>query len=95
MIDDANFGYIRFITGFFRENDFTGLIGQDSDYAIFGPPRYFSAKKLKLTFRFVHPLVMSWAGNCWVDMAVQRNTVDQDTLGVVKLTNSAVFTGGP
>jgi hypothetical protein len=34
-----------------RENGFDGLVARDADYAIFDPPRYFSANLLKLTFK--------------------------------------------
>ncbi len=40
----------QFTIFFFRENFFHGLIGQNSIYAIFDPPRYFSSSHLKLTY---------------------------------------------
>ncbi len=39
------------VIAYCRENGFYGLIAQDSDYAIFDPPRYFSSHHLKLTYK--------------------------------------------
>ena len=39
------------VIGFCRENHFHGLLCHDADYAIFDPPRYFSSRHLKLTYK--------------------------------------------
>lgn len=39
------------VIAYCRENQMFGLIAQDAEYAIFDPPRYFSAENLKLTFK--------------------------------------------
>ncbi|CAG0899993.1 unnamed protein product [Darwinula stevensoni] len=39
------------VIAFCRENNFHGLVGEDVEYAIFCPPRYFSAQLLKLTYK--------------------------------------------
>ncbi|XP_058791366.1 constitutive coactivator of PPAR-gamma-like protein 1 homolog isoform X2 [Phymastichus coffea] len=36
---------------FCRENHYHGLIADDSEYAVFDPPRYFSSEQLKLTYK--------------------------------------------
>ena len=32
-------------------NHFSGILGDNSEYCIFDPPRYFSAHKMKLTLK--------------------------------------------
>ena len=32
-------------------NHFSGILGDNSEYCIFDPPRYFSASKMKLTLK--------------------------------------------
>lgn len=39
------------VIGYCRENNFHGLIADDAEYAAFDPPRYFSARQLKLTYK--------------------------------------------
>ena len=39
------------VIGFCREHNLQGIIAQDSVYAIFDPPRYFSSNDLKLTYK--------------------------------------------
>jgi hypothetical protein len=39
------------VIAYCRENGFFGLVAQDSDYAIFDPPHYYSAHHLKLTYK--------------------------------------------
>lgn len=39
------------VIAYCRENSFDGLLARDADYAIFDPPRYFSANLFKLTFK--------------------------------------------
>ena len=39
------------VIGFCREHGLQGILGQDSVYAIFDPPRYFSSQNLKLTYK--------------------------------------------
>lgn len=39
------------VMGFCREHGLQGILGQDSVYAIFDPPRYFSSQNLKLTYK--------------------------------------------
>lgn len=41
------------VIGFCRDNHFHGILAEDSEYAIFDPPRYFSSKQLKLTYKVV------------------------------------------
>jgi hypothetical protein len=36
---------------YIRENNFSGLVADHADYAIFDPPRLFSSHSLKLTYR--------------------------------------------
>ena len=40
------------VVHFLRENGYHGLLGDSSDYCIFDPPKYYSARKLKLTLKF-------------------------------------------
>lgn len=37
--------------GFCRDNHFHGILAENAEYAIFDPPRYFSSKQLKLTYK--------------------------------------------
>lgn len=39
------------VVGFLRENGYHGIVADNSEYCIFDPPRYFSAKSLKLTLK--------------------------------------------
>lgn len=39
------------VIGYCREHDLQGILAQDSVYAIFDPPRYFSSNNLKLTYK--------------------------------------------
>ncbi|ESO82329.1 hypothetical protein LOTGIDRAFT_223375 [Lottia gigantea] len=39
------------VIGFCREHNLQGIIAQESTYAIFDPPRYFSSNNLKLTYK--------------------------------------------
>lgn len=39
------------VIAFCREYNFHGLMAEDAEYAIFDPPRYFSAQLLKLTYK--------------------------------------------
>lgn len=39
------------VIGYCREHNLQGIIAQDSVYAIFDPPRYFSSNNLKLTYK--------------------------------------------
>lgn len=39
------------VIGYCREHGLQGIIAQDSVYAIFDPPRYFSSNNLKLTYK--------------------------------------------
>lgn len=39
------------VIAFCRANNFHGLLADDAEYAIFNPPRYFSSKHLKLTYK--------------------------------------------
>jgi len=39
------------VIGFLRENGYHGIVADDSEYCIFDPPRYFSARSLKLTLK--------------------------------------------
>ena len=39
------------IVSFLRENGYHGILGDNSEYCIFDPPRYFSAHKMKLTLK--------------------------------------------
>lgn len=39
------------VIGFCRDNHFHGILAEDAEYAIFDPPRYFSSKQLKLTYK--------------------------------------------
>uniref|UniRef100_A0A1B6BZX8 Constitutive coactivator of PPAR-gamma-like protein 1 homolog n=1 Tax=Clastoptera arizonana TaxID=38151 RepID=A0A1B6BZX8_9HEMI len=39
------------VIAYCRENNFHGLIADDAEYAAFDPPRYFSARQLKLTYK--------------------------------------------
>lgn len=39
------------VIGFCREHGLQGILGQNSAYAIFDPPRYFSCQNLKLTYK--------------------------------------------
>lgn len=36
---------------YLRENPLHGLVADDAEYAVFDPPRYFSASHLKLTYK--------------------------------------------
>jgi hypothetical protein len=38
------------VIAYLRENGFDGLLAQEADYAIFDPPRFYSAHSLKLKF---------------------------------------------
>ena len=40
------------VMAFLRENGYHGVMGDNSEYCIFDPPRYFSGHKLKLTLKF-------------------------------------------
>ena len=40
------------VAAFLRENGYHGILGDNSEYCIFDPPRYFSAHKMKLTLKF-------------------------------------------
>ena len=39
------------VVSFLRENGYHGILGDNSEYCIFDPPRYFSARKMKLTLK--------------------------------------------
>jgi hypothetical protein len=39
------------VIGFCRDNSFHGILAEEAEYAIFDPPRYFSSKQLKLTYK--------------------------------------------
>ncbi|KAG8242101.1 constitutive coactivator of PPAR-gamma-like protein 1 isoform X1 [Homalodisca vitripennis] len=39
------------VIAYCRENNFHGLIADDAEYVAFDPPRYFSARQLKLTYK--------------------------------------------
>ncbi|XP_075235420.1 constitutive coactivator of PPAR-gamma-like protein 1 homolog [Lycorma delicatula] len=39
------------VIAYCRENNYHGLIADDAEYAAFDPPRYFSARQLKLTYK--------------------------------------------
>ena len=39
------------VVSFLRENGYHGILGDNSEYCIFDPPRYFSAHKMKLTLK--------------------------------------------
>jgi hypothetical protein len=39
------------VIGFLRENGYQGIVADSAEYCIFDPPRYFSAKSLKLTLK--------------------------------------------
>jgi len=39
------------VIGFLRENGYHGIVADNSEYCIFDPPRYFSARSLKLTLK--------------------------------------------
>lgn len=39
------------VIAYCRENNFNGIIANDSVYAIFDPPSYFSSEHLKLTYK--------------------------------------------
>lgn len=39
------------VIAYCREYSLHGVLAQDADYAVFDPPRYFSAHHLKLTYR--------------------------------------------
>lgn len=39
------------VISFLRDHDFDGVIAEGAEYAFFDPPRFFSAERLKLTFR--------------------------------------------
>ena len=39
------------VIGYCRENLFHGIVADESDYAVFDPPRYFSSQHLKLTYK--------------------------------------------
>jgi len=39
------------VVGFLRENGYLGIVADNAEYCIFDPPRYFSAKSLKLTLK--------------------------------------------
>lgn len=39
------------VIAYCRENNFHGLIADDAEYAAFDPPRYFSARQIKLTYK--------------------------------------------
>jgi len=40
------------VVSFLRENGYHGILGDNSEYCIFDPPRYYSAHKMKLTLKF-------------------------------------------
>jgi len=42
------------IVRFTQRNSFNGIIADDLDYLIFDTQRYFSAQKLKLTFKVIN-----------------------------------------
>ncbi|KAK7793934.1 hypothetical protein R5R35_007700 [Gryllus longicercus] len=39
------------VIAYCRENSFHGVMADDGEYAVFDPPRYFSSKHLKLTYK--------------------------------------------
>lgn len=39
------------VLAFCRSNNLHGIVGDDAEYLVFDPPRYFSARTLKLTFK--------------------------------------------
>ncbi|KAK3608099.1 hypothetical protein CHS0354_004756 [Potamilus streckersoni] len=43
--------HLQEVIGFSREHGMQGIVAQDSVYAIFDPPRYFSSHNLKLTYK--------------------------------------------
>ena len=48
------------VIGFCRDNHFHGILAEEAEYAIFDPPRYFSSKQLKLTYKVLlsHPILL-------------------------------------
>ena len=46
------------VIGFCRDNHFHGILAEEAEYAIFDPPRYFSSKQLKLTYKVTTKLIM-------------------------------------
>lgn len=44
------------VIAYCRENNFNGIIANDSVYAIFDPPSYFSSEHLKLTYKVIYHL---------------------------------------
>lgn len=49
------------VIGFCRDNSFHGILAEEAEYAIFDPPRYFSSKQLKLTYKVRHPAIFCLA----------------------------------
>lgn len=47
------------VIGFCRDNHFHGILAEEAEYAIFDPPRYFSSKQLKLTYK-VKSVAVKW-----------------------------------
>ena len=45
-----NFSVLSFIY-LYSITHFSGILGDNSEYCIFDPPRYFSAHKMKLTLK--------------------------------------------
>ena len=43
--------HVQEVIAYCRENSLLGLVAQNSDYAVFDPPRYFSSNNLKLTYK--------------------------------------------
>lgn len=39
------------VLAYCRENNLHGIVGDDAEYIVFDPPRYFSAANLKLTYK--------------------------------------------
>ncbi|XP_043207106.1 constitutive coactivator of PPAR-gamma-like protein 1 isoform X2 [Amphibalanus amphitrite] len=39
------------VMAFCRENNYHGVMAEDAEYLLLGPPRYFSAKQMKLTYK--------------------------------------------
>lgn len=45
------------VLAYCRENNLHGIVGDDAEYIVFDPPRYFSAANLKLTLKVSYYLV--------------------------------------
>ena len=43
------------VMAFCRDNNYHGVMAEDAEYLLLGPPRYFSAKQMKLTYKVRRP----------------------------------------